>query len=68
MLAMRTLLRHLIALFLVGFICKIAIQAKENGGNSGVPKALLLGRIAPQQPLPSGRIDDRQVVVAIEKQ
>jgi hypothetical protein len=63
---MRTLLRHAIALLLFGFVCKLAIQAQNNDDANSVPKALLLGSLAPSQAIPSGRIDARPIIAAIK--
>jgi hypothetical protein len=65
---MRTFLRHAIALFLLAFVCKIAVQAQESNDNSGVPKSLLLGSLAPQQPIPNGKIDARRIIAAIRNE
>jgi hypothetical protein len=65
---MRTLLRHAIALPLVGFLCKLAVEAEDGDAGSGVPKSLLLGSLAPEQAIPAGRIDTRRIIMAIRKE
>ena len=64
---MRTILRHAIALFLVAFFCKLALEAQESDGRSDVPKSLLLDSLKPHQAIPAGRFDSRRIFAAIRK-
>ncbi len=65
---MRILIRHAVALLLVGFVCKVVLQAQAYRDFNGVPKSLLLGSLAPEAPIPSSEIDARQIINAIRNQ
>lgn len=62
---MRTLIRHAVALLLIGFVCKVALQAQDYRSFNGVPKSLLLGSLAPEQGIPSTEIDATKIIYAI---
>lgn len=63
---MRILIRHSIALLLLAFVCKVAIQAQEFREYSGVPKALLLDSLAPEAGIPSSAFNVKPIITAIQ--
>ncbi len=65
---MRFLIRHAVALLLIIFICKIALEAQSYTELNGVPKSLLLGSISPEAPIPSTQIDTKKIIAAIRNQ
>jgi hypothetical protein len=65
---MRSMIRHAVALLFLGFLFKIAFQAQEYKEFDGVPKSLILSSLAPEQPIPSGRIDTHKIIAAIRKE
>ncbi len=66
--AMRTLIRHFVALLVLAFIFKIAIQAQEPTDHDSVPKSLLLSSLNTAQPIPNGKIDTQRIIATLRKQ
>lgn len=63
---MRFLLRHFLALMLLLFLCKIAVEAQDSVAHSNLPKALLLSQLAPEAPIPH-RIDPGPVIRSLQR-
>lgn len=69
---MRKMLRYLMALCFLGFLCKIAVQARAEDAplaameGRGIPKSLLLASLKPQEPIPSHQIDARRILKVLE--
>lgn len=62
---MHRIVRHFIALLVLAFICKVAIQAQDHTEKNAVPKSLLLSSLDPEQPLQA--IDSSPMVAAFPK-
>jgi hypothetical protein len=63
---MRFLLRHLLAILLLLFFCKIAVEAQDSVAQAHLPKALILSQLAPDTPIPA-RIDTTRVIRSIRQ-
>jgi hypothetical protein len=66
---MRLVIRNIVALLLLSFVAKIAIQAgpDERVDTKKIPKSLLLGTIAKNEMLPSGHINTGHLVKTLNK-
>jgi hypothetical protein len=62
---MRLIIRHAIAILLVLFVCRVAVQAHAKESHVNLPKAILLSRLAASSPIPSRDFDQRPILKAI---
>lgn len=61
---MRWFIRQFIIALLCLFVFRLAVQAQTEQHNS-LPKAVLLTRVAPEEPIPSKEIDPQPIVKAM---
>jgi len=62
------MIRNALGLLFFVFICKVAFQAQSFAEHQNVPKALLLGSLAPAEPIPSSRINTNKIIAAIRRE
>lgn len=54
---MRLLIRYTVSLLLLFFLARVALQAQGEDTYVSLPKAILLSRLAENEPLPSRSLD-----------
>jgi hypothetical protein len=64
---MRLLIRHFIALLMLIFVFRLAIQAQNHQAPPSLPKSVLLSRLSQHDPLPAS-LNQAPIAQAIQKE